>query len=252
MADQRQKIIASVFSRRNASGNLEEAYVSHVKIWEDAGVEGGGKKPRYILLSRMSLVFFVEMVGINLGAEANNGSGFIHKSKLNTNGSFSVGKTWTLSELRAVEVVNVCGFEFYWHIFITSGFAFKQPLAFNITLSRTYRWQTENQDDQASFLEALIRLFRVITSGAPLQLDGIEVAAPVTGLPMYHGTVSKLTPFSKRTIIKLPQFRLKLDQAARHDFGRKLPFRTVMNHFKSSHQQDHHNALERHQVRTLP
>ncbi|KIK07465.1 hypothetical protein K443DRAFT_673379 [Laccaria amethystina LaAM-08-1] len=143
MADQRQKIIASVFSRRNASGNLEEAYVSHVKIWEDAGVEGGGKKPRYILLS-----------------QANNGSGFIHKSKLNTNGSFSVGKTWTLSELRAVEVVN--------------------PLAFNITLSRTYRWQTENQDDQASFLEALISLFRVITSGAPLQLDGIEVAAPVT------------------------------------------------------------------------
>lgn len=143
MADQRQKIIASVFSRRNSSGNLEEAYVSHVKIWEDAGVEGGGKKPRYILLS-----------------QANNGSGFIHKSKLNTNGSFSVGKTWTLSELRAVEVMN--------------------PLAFNITLSRTYRWQTENQDDQASFLEALINLFRVITSGAPLQLDGIEVAAPIT------------------------------------------------------------------------
>ena len=49
MADQRQKIIASVFSRRNASGNLEETYVSHVKIWEDAE---GGRKPRYILLSR--------------------------------------------------------------------------------------------------------------------------------------------------------------------------------------------------------
>lgn len=53
MADQRQRIIASVFSRRNAEGNLEEAYVSHIKIWEDAGAEGGGRKPRYILLSRM-------------------------------------------------------------------------------------------------------------------------------------------------------------------------------------------------------
>lgn len=58
MADQRQKIISSVFSRRNATGNLEETYVSHVKIWEDAGPEGGGRKPRYILLSRMySFVF---------------------------------------------------------------------------------------------------------------------------------------------------------------------------------------------------
>lgn len=56
MADQnsvRQRIIASVFSRRNAAGTLEETYVSHVKIWEDAGPEGGARKPRYILLSRM-------------------------------------------------------------------------------------------------------------------------------------------------------------------------------------------------------
>ncbi|PPQ62995.1 hypothetical protein CVT24_006101 [Panaeolus cyanescens] len=137
MTDQRNNIINSVFSRRNAAGNLEESYVSHVKIWEDAGPENGGRKPRYILLS-----------------QANNGSGFIHKSKLNTNGTFSVGKTWKLAELRAVIVVN--------------------PLAFNITLSRTYKWQTENRDDQAAFLEALVRLFRTITNGqVPLQLDGV-------------------------------------------------------------------------------
>lgn len=55
MADQRETIIASVFSRRNAAGSLEETYVSHIKIWEDAGPEGGGRKPRYILLSRMFL-----------------------------------------------------------------------------------------------------------------------------------------------------------------------------------------------------
>ncbi|RDB28442.1 Exocyst complex component 1 [Hypsizygus marmoreus] len=136
MADQRQNIIASVFSRRNAMGNLEETYVSHVKIWEDAGPEGGGRKPRYILLS-----------------QANNGSGFIHKSKLNTNGTFSVGKTWRLPELRAIQVVN--------------------PLAFNITLSRTYRWQTESQADQAAFLDALVRLFRTVSPGSQLQLEGL-------------------------------------------------------------------------------
>ncbi|KAF8167736.1 exocyst complex component, sec3 subunit [Crassisporium funariophilum] len=138
MADQRQKIIASVFSRRNAAGNLEETYVSHVKIWEEAGNEGGGRKPRYILLS-----------------QSNNGAGFIHKSKLNTNGTFSVGKTWRLVELRAIQVAN--------------------PLSFNLTLSRTYRWQTESRDDQINFLESLVRLFRVVTNNqAPLQLDGVQ------------------------------------------------------------------------------
>ncbi|KAK7064364.1 Sec3-PIP2-bind domain-containing protein [Favolaschia claudopus] len=138
------KIIASVFSRRNASGVLEETYKSHVKIWEDAGAEGGGRKPRYILLS-----------------QAANGNGFIHKSKLNTNGSFSVGKTWRLQELRGLQVLNA--------------------LSFNITLSRTYKWQTENASDQAQFLEATIRLFRAVVPDASLQLEGVEdysAAAP--------------------------------------------------------------------------
>lgn len=51
-ADQKQRIIASVFYRTTAAGLPEETYVYHIKIWEDAGPEGGGKKPRYILLSR--------------------------------------------------------------------------------------------------------------------------------------------------------------------------------------------------------
>lgn len=51
MLDERQRIISSVFSRRNAQGVLEETYVSHLKIWEDAD---GSRKLRYILLSRMS------------------------------------------------------------------------------------------------------------------------------------------------------------------------------------------------------
>jgi hypothetical protein len=45
---------------------------------------------------------------MNLVVEAISGSGFIHKSKLNTNGTFSVGKTWRLVELRALNVISVC------------------------------------------------------------------------------------------------------------------------------------------------
>ncbi|XP_006453994.1 hypothetical protein AGABI2DRAFT_61670 [Agaricus bisporus var. bisporus H97] len=135
MADIKQSIIASVFSRRNATGNFEETYVSHIKIWEDAGPEG--RKARYILLS-----------------QASNGNGFLHKSKHNNNGSFSVGKTWRLAELRGLQALG--------------------PLAFNITLSRTYKWQTESAIDQNNFLSALIRLFRQFSgTSAPLRLEGI-------------------------------------------------------------------------------
>ncbi|CAE6412634.1 unnamed protein product [Rhizoctonia solani] len=36
-----------------------------------------------------------------------NGKGFIHKAKRNTNGTFSVGKTWKLEELKGVEILGV-------------------------------------------------------------------------------------------------------------------------------------------------
>ncbi|KAJ7630772.1 exocyst complex component sec3 subunit [Roridomyces roridus] len=146
----KERIIESVFSRRNANGVLEESYVSHVKIWEDAGAEGGGRKPRYILLS-----------------QASNGNGFLHKSKLNTNGSYSVGKTWRLAELRGLQVIN--------------------PLSFNITLSRTYRWQTENPPDQSQFLEAVVRLFRTVLPDASLQLDGLDDAPAPVRQPVTNG-----------------------------------------------------------------
>lgn len=48
----RQRIIASVFSKRNAAGVPDEIYVSHIKIWESDGTDQGGQKPRYILLAR--------------------------------------------------------------------------------------------------------------------------------------------------------------------------------------------------------
>ena len=52
--DVRERIIASVFSRRNANGATVENYISHVKVWEDSGNDADGLKPRFILLSRMS------------------------------------------------------------------------------------------------------------------------------------------------------------------------------------------------------
>ncbi|CCM03119.1 uncharacterized protein FIBRA_05240 [Fibroporia radiculosa] len=130
----KERVISTVFAKRNG-----ESYVAHIKIWEDAGEGEAGKKPRFILLSRST------------GA-----GGFIHKSKLNSNGSFSVGKTWKVVELRGIEVLS-------------SG-------VFNITMARTYRWQTESPNDQTNFIAALIKLFHAITGGsAPLQLRGVTV-----------------------------------------------------------------------------
>ena len=106
----RQRIISSVFSKLNAAGH-QETYVAHVKIWEEVAPEEGGRKPRYIIIAR---AYGRPLKGVSghradreLCLGASDGNGFIHKSKLNSNGTFSVGKTWRLQELRGVEVVNV-------------------------------------------------------------------------------------------------------------------------------------------------
>ena len=44
----RQRIVSSVFTTKL----VDETYVAHIKIWEEAAPEEGGRKPRYILLSR--------------------------------------------------------------------------------------------------------------------------------------------------------------------------------------------------------
>ncbi|KZT33260.1 hypothetical protein SISSUDRAFT_1054465 [Sistotremastrum suecicum HHB10207 ss-3] len=139
LMDIRQRINASLFSREASRGVPNGTYLSHVKIWEDD--EQGGRKPRFIVL-----------------AQDGEGRGKIYKTKINTGGSFSIGKSWDLDGLRGVEVLS--------------------PAAFNITLNRTYRWDTENSKEQVHFVNTLIRTFRDLTRGAPLNVVGNIVEEP--------------------------------------------------------------------------
>ncbi|KAF8498012.1 exocyst complex component Sec3-domain-containing protein [Gautieria morchelliformis] len=156
----KQRIISSVFAKRSSAGAPQESYISHVKIWEET--EEGGRKPRYILLSQSAA------------------GGFIHKSKMNTNHSFSIGKTWKLPELRGIEVVN--------------------SSCFVITLARSYRWQTEDYQEQSDFISAAIRTFRSLTGDrVPLTLVNIPAPGTGTGPPPGDRTGAR-TPTSSRNV----------------------------------------------------
>ena len=74
--------------------------------------------------------------------------------------------------MRGIEVANVRRM----HQLSFSSFRLytPKPLAINITLARTYKWQTEDEKDQANFVVSLIRLHRSITNGAPLKIVGIR------------------------------------------------------------------------------
>ena len=57
-----------------------------------------------------------------------------------------------------------------------------QRRAFNITLARTYKWETEYEVEQEHFLKKVVPLFREITAGkAQLRLVGFEAGETQRG-----------------------------------------------------------------------
>ncbi|CAE6462215.1 unnamed protein product [Rhizoctonia solani] len=111
----------------------------------------GGKRTNQWTMTTLGLTLIPLLAPVSI-----NGKGFIHKSKRNTNGTFSVGKTWKLEELKGVEVLGSRGIA--------------------ITMSRTYRWQTEKEREQIAFLESTVQLYHRVTGNKNLYVVGLDTS----------------------------------------------------------------------------
>lgn len=146
-----------LFNAALQARNPNNAYIAHLKIWEEVAQEGTAaaadgaatKKARYLILA----------------VQKDTGRVTINKAKRNANGTFSIGKDWDLNTLREVHVI--------------------QPDVFSITLSRPYQWQTQQPVEQHLFLQSLVKVYRKYTQDDGPMLVGIDVplsstsAAPV-------------------------------------------------------------------------
>lgn len=103
------------------SGAAEKLLI-HLKVFEDlkqsdaskgAGIMG---KPRYLCLTRKSFMLLIECakmepllthsVCLHYFLEKRNKCR-LYKTKRNQNGSFSIGKSWSLEDIRVAEVIDV-------------------------------------------------------------------------------------------------------------------------------------------------
>lgn len=139
-----------LFNAALQTRNPNNAYIAHLKIWEEVAAEDGSatviaaasratKKARYLILA----------------VQKDTGRVTINKAKRNANGSFSIGKDWDLNTLRQVHVI--------------------QPDIFSITLSRPYQWQTQQPVEQQLFLQSLVKVYRKYTQDDGPRLVGIDV-----------------------------------------------------------------------------
>ncbi|KAJ1032611.1 hypothetical protein NDA16_000634 [Ustilago loliicola] len=148
-----------LFNTALQARNPNNAYIAHLKIWEEIPSEAAdpsaptpapassssssSKKARYLILA----------------VQKDTGRVTINKAKRNANGSFSIGKDWDLNTLREVHVL--------------------QPDVFSITLTRPYQWQTQQPIEQQLFLQSLVKVYRKYTQDDGPRLVGIDV--PLVG-----------------------------------------------------------------------
>src|ERR1044071_7221084 len=94
--DEKKRIVDSCFSKRDDDGSLLETYITHIKITEFQTYPTSPPPPN-------ARTPQTEKPRVIIVAVRKSGRVRVHKSKENPNGSFSIGKTWFLDDLTAIE-----------------------------------------------------------------------------------------------------------------------------------------------------
>ncbi len=95
----------------------------------------------------------------------------MHKARQNPSGSFSIGKTWVLDDLTAIESYknpNPSTAEEQQNKERAGGFGFL------ITIQKPYYWQAFTTTEKETFIYSLIRIYKKYTGGKLPQLHGFD------------------------------------------------------------------------------
>ncbi|RDW88973.1 hypothetical protein BP6252_01005 [Coleophoma cylindrospora] len=192
--DEKRRIMDSCFGKKDEDGSLLESYITHIRIIEDAAYPSGPpppdsnpaqKKPRLIIV-----------------AVRKSGRVRMHKARENGNGTFSIGKTWMLDDLSAVESFSGS----------TPSNAEQEQrkqwaggTGFIVTLGKPYYWQANTQKEKQFFVASLVKIFTKYTGGKTPTLLGFDTRErnqllgttgppPSSGLPPNQASSEPVRP----------------------------------------------------------
>ncbi|GAA6059402.1 hypothetical protein JCM10212_003634 [Sporobolomyces blumeae] len=136
--DHSRAIINSLFSPQPGTNQSpQESFIAYVQTFEPVP-NSDQRKPRFLIVSALR-----------------NGDLKLHKAKQNANGTFSIGKTWALEDLRQIEVSKR----------MVQGRL--HPLEFTLVINgKSYRYETDlPSSQQAAFLVTVVRCWRRFMAG---------------------------------------------------------------------------------------
>lgn len=170
---------------------VSESYITHIRILEDAAYPStpppaespaDNKKPRVIVV-----------------AVRKSGRVRMHKARENTNGSYSIGKTWVLDELTAIQSFTKFTPK---TLDEQQGKERAGGVGFIITIQKPYYWQAGTPKEKDFFIYSLIKIFKKYTGGKlpelhgfdPQELEQFAGAGPAPGTPQAR---TPQTPFAR-------------------------------------------------------
>lgn len=143
-----------------ASPAVQETYITHIKITEfqtspTSPPPPSARTPQY------------EKPRVIIVAVRKSGRVRVHKSKENPNGTFSIGKTWFLDDLTAIE-------SFTSSTATPNHQQWAGEVGFVVTLGKPYYWEAQTDKEKKFFIASLVKIYSKYTGGRTPSLTGFE------------------------------------------------------------------------------
>ncbi|KAK6956889.1 hypothetical protein Daesc_002171 [Daldinia eschscholtzii] len=146
--DEKRRIVESCFNKKDVDGITE--YSSHPSSPPPPEARAQSEKPRVIIV-----------------AVRKSGRVRMHKSKENANGSFSIGKTWDLNDLSAIESFTSPNSD-------PQKREWAGDTGFIVNVGKPYYWQAQADKEKKFFIASLIKIYGKYTGGSIPELKGFD------------------------------------------------------------------------------
>ncbi|RKF63037.1 Exocyst complex component SEC3 [Erysiphe neolycopersici] len=219
---EKKRIIESCFSKREEDGSIYESYITHLRIEEDGAYPATPPPPNGNSDSKKLRTIIV--------AVRNTGRVRVHKARENSNGTFSIGKTWILDDLTAVQSftgVTPPGPNGEQHKLWAGS------TGFTVSIGKSYYWKANSQKEKQFFIASLVKIYHKYTGGKLPELVGFDqrerdqlMGVAKFPRPQPSSATSGLSVSTLQTS-RMSQRDLKIAEESDGDFGKRTPFSSV-------------------------
>ncbi|POS86926.1 hypothetical protein EPUL_002900 [Erysiphe pulchra] len=216
---EKKRIIESCFSKREEDGSIFESYITHLRIEEDGAYTATPPPPNGNSDTKKLRTIIV--------AVRNTGRVRVHKARENANGTFSIGKTWILDDLTAVQSftgVTPPGPNGEQHKLWAGS------TGFIVSIGKSYYWKANSQKEKQFFIASLVKIYHKYTGGKLPELIGFDQRErdQLMGVAKFpRSQLSSATSGPSGSAVqtsRMSQRDLKTAEESDGDFGKRTPF----------------------------